>query len=66
MLTSHIVEGIFALDMILCFLKEFTPSHTTIPTSDFQSIFAHYFVNQWIFDLIPLIPLQFLRLKNNR
>ena len=57
MLIAYIVEAIFFVDMILNFFKEFTPSHTTVPTSDFQNIVAYYLQNQFIFDLIPLIPL---------
>ena len=57
MMISYFVESIFFLDLLMNFFKEFTPSHTTVPTSDFQNIVAYYLQNQFIFDLIPLIPL---------
>jgi hypothetical protein len=63
---SYVFESIFALDITLNFIKEFTPTQTIIPVSDFQSIVSNYFSGQLIFDLIPIIPLQMIKMKNNR
>ena len=44
-MSSYVIEGIFAFDMCLNFLKEYTPAQTTIPVSDFRSIASQYLNN---------------------
>ena len=69
----YTVEAFFLLDVLLKFFKEYVPNDSSNPVNSFACIVDHYItgdrnqiVGQFIFDAIPLLPLQLLRLKNNR
>ena len=47
----------FAVDIILKFLKSFTKDGETMPTIDLAKIAERYLKGQFVLDFIPLIPL---------
>lgn len=50
-------ECMFAVDIILKFLKSFTKDGETMPTIDLAKIAQRYLKGQFALDFIPLIPL---------
>ena len=63
---SYVFESLFFIHMILQFFKEIKLGYTSKPIRRVHLIAKHYLKNEFIWDLIPLIPLQLIKLKNNR
>ena len=59
-------ETLFALHVILQFFKAYKDNSKGKIITDQTEIANNYFWNGFIFESIPLIPLQYLSLKNNR
>ena len=53
-------EGIFLIEMICKFSLEYIPEDSTIPVRNIKKIAIHYLKTSFVYDLIPLIPLQLL------
>lgn len=53
-------EIVFFAQIILKFFEEFTKDGQTIPTKDLGEIARKYLKDQFIYDLIPLIPFPYL------
>ena len=51
------IECIFAFDLILTFFKEYSPDHSNVSVRTFEQIKNNYLLDQFIYDLVPLIPL---------
>jgi hypothetical protein len=52
--------------MILQFFKEIKMGYTSKPIRRVRLIAKHYLKNDFIWDFITLIPLQLMKLKNDR
>ena len=50
-------ETVFAISFVLNFFIEFYPDGSTIPVRNMRQIAFRYIQNEFVFDLIPLIPL---------
>ena len=60
------IETIFGIYMVLQFFKEFQPEDKVIPVRDLYGIAINYFESEFLFDFLPILPLQVLNLKRNR
>jgi len=52
--------------MILQFFLEFCPESTNVPVVDIQKIAVHYLEGEFKGDMIAILPLQIVQLRNNR
>lgn len=63
---SYIFETMFLIDLILNFFVEYQPEDSKHPVRDMSKIAVHYLQGEFKMDAIPLIPFQFMTMKNNR
>lgn len=63
---SYIFETMFFIDLILNFFVEYQPEDSKYPVRDMSKIAVNYLQGEFKMDAIPLIPLQFMTMKNNR
>lgn len=63
---SNIFEGVFLLDMILNCFKQYVPQYSNQPVKDVPSIMMNYLNGELKYDIIPLIPFQYLTLYRKR
>ena len=63
---SYIFETMFLIDLILNFFVEYQPEDSKYPVRDMSKIAVHYLQGEFKMDAIPLIPFQFMTMKNNR
>jgi hypothetical protein len=61
-----IFEAIFLIHCGLKFLVDFTIEGSKIPVRDISKISTHYLNTEFLADIIPIIPLQFIPLFRNR
>ena len=59
-------EFIFLIDFLTKFFLSFTESNSLKTVEEFNKIVPNYLKNGCLTDMIPLIPLQLIQLKNNR
>jgi hypothetical protein len=52
--------------MILQFFLEYCPEGIVTPETDLRKIAYHYLNGDFKLDMVALLPLQFLDMKNNR
>lgn len=55
-------ETNFAITMVLSFFVEFQEEGQQFPVRDINKIAKHYLSNRFLFDFIPILPLQWLDL----
>jgi hypothetical protein len=65
-ITSGVFEILFCIDMILCFFKAYTSETDNKVVSKSGEILEHYLATTFALDIIPLVPLQYIILYNNR
>lgn len=63
---NYFFETMFLIDCILTFFVEYQPEDSKYPVRDMSKIAINYLQGAFKFDVIPLIPLQYLTLKNKR
>lgn len=66
MIASGIFELCFFIDMITNFFKDTNDSEDFHVSRSFKEVSTAYYKDRFIWDLIPLIPFQYLVLKRNR
>lgn len=55
-IVSAIIESSFLIDVILNFLKEYTPEGSNKPVSEFGKVSGHYLSTTFITDIIVIVP----------
>jgi hypothetical protein len=62
----HTIEALYLIDFLLSFFVDYFDDRTERVEKNVLKIANHYFLKGFWWDLIALLPLHLLRLKNNR
>jgi hypothetical protein len=55
---DYFIEFLFLLDICFCFCQEYVDQETYSLVSDIKSIFKHYVMSSFVFDLMAVLPFE--------
>ena len=62
MMANNVYEIIFIISMLLMFFVDYCEEGSNIPVEDFTKIVKRYLKSQFLYDFVPILPLQELPL----